>query len=294
MHTIDFSTSPLFPSDYICLDLEALHKKNTPVIKISERSLTDEKGKIRGVYFLLEVDCLALMQKQNIELADIPAILAALNSFLAPAGVDMNDFSVCRIDFCKNVVMSDELKRNALFDCLNMMPRNLFHLHKTETFKHGLYLHNKSRVMQVYDKNVERDEKWKGVAFFEWNVVRLEVQVKTGAIKRTKCSRDFSTWVNLGVEEFQIRRYLDKLPHADFRSLPEAEKHIDASSFSSTMKARLTAFIQKVADTDMDTAMSFQSRDTNKKYIRMLAEINVNPVTINPVWSLDFLEMPFK
>lgn len=296
MHTIDMATTIMEAYDSLYSDLSSFssrHKNSLAAITIEEKTLVyNGTAKKIGYYFLLHIDCLLLLCKRNVEASDIPTIRSRIDSFLAPACVCIDTFFICRIDYCKNIVVSSASERDALFACFNKLPGTINYLHQTDKFTHGVYWQNKSRVTMIYDKTVERKEKWKSVHPYEKDIVRLEYQIKTRAIKYADLPRSFSTWVNTDMEDWYMLFASRSFPHGDFWDMTNACSKIDKSTNTSAMKANLKRYLLDIAAADMDTANAGRSRDTVKKYIQILDSIEVNPVTIDSGWCINHIKNP--
>lgn len=296
MHTIDMATTILTRDDTLYSFLSAFcmcHKSTLPAITIEEKTLVlGGSAKKTAFYYLLHIDCLMLLAKRNVESCDIPDIRFRIDTFLAPACVSVDDFHITRIDYCKNISVSDEAERNALFACLNRLPGTQNYQHQTDKFSHGVYWHNKSRVTMVYDKTVERGEKHKAIRLYEKGVVRLEYQVKARALKYADLPRNYSTWVSVEMEDWYLLYASRAFPCGDFWDIDTAVSKIDASRNTPAMKANLRNYIYEIAATDMDTANAGISRDTAKKYIQMLDDIEVNPITIDSCRRISHIKNP--
>lgn len=297
MHTIDMATTILESFNSLYYDLSALcksRKGHIAAITIEEKTVIFHGSAHKtGYYFLLHIDCLQLLAKRDVDATDIPIIRNRVDAFLSPARVCIDTFFITRIDYCKNIVVSSEKQRNALFECVNKLPGAINYQRQSDKFSHGVYWHNQSRVTMLYDKQVERKEKCKSVHLYEKDIVRMECQVKTRAIKYTGLPRTFSTWVTIEMEEWYLLYTLKPFPAGDFWDVDTALDIINVSTYSPALKANLKQYLLDVESTDMEMTNESRSRDTVKKYICLLDAINVNPVTISRAYKISHISNPF-
>jgi len=192
MHTFQLSSKTYHcdEAEYCTLlELAIQGTERDPIYVIMEFS--DYKRQLRDTqqskwaYFVVTVDCLAILQKVNVETkADIKKIKDAVNKFLFSTGTSIDNYKVCRVDFCHNVVIDDNKQRQCLFEMLNKMridtnylrpPRNQAKM--TTSYQMGVLRYNSCRSFQYYDKNRERIVNGANIMPYELNVLREEYQL---------------------------------------------------------------------------------------------------------------------
>lgn len=316
MHTVAFNSeiiviNQLKHSRYS--DLPKLWRPNQSSFPIRVYYRTFSRHGTKLVYFKLHVDCLMLLKKVNVEGKDILFIKDACNNFLRQAALTIDDFHIVRIDYCKNIQMVNEQKRNILFQTLHQCKTQCDYLSGI-SYDHGIYWFNRSRALQIYDKEAERREKRKSIRSYEKDVIRVELQLKSRYIKdaanklakslgrKTKNMgnpyRTFDFWVSVIREKKHLEVLEKHIPHGDFYSVEGANKIIDLSNNTELMKRKLKTFLLTIQTNGLDIAAKKHSGNTINKYISILStEMNICPFTIPESLSkstgIDFVANPF-
>ena len=276
------------------------------------KKLCDYKRQLRDTqqsewsYFIVTVDCLAILQKVNVETkADIEEIKDEVNKYLFSTGTSVDDYKVCRVDYCHNIVIDDDKQRQCLFELLNKMRIDTNYLRPptnqakmTTDYPMGVLRYNSCRSFQYYDKNSERINNGAIIMPYEKNVLREEYQMMCYSImyqrKRLKLPDTFDFWLDLDTENYFLVEARKILPKADFWSLDKAIEIINSSDYKPTMKAKLIDYIVEVSKAKRMYKMSpnHPNSQTLKRYVDRLVAINVNPVTIDKKWGFEHIETP--
>lgn len=255
--------------------------------------------------FIINVDCLRLLESQNKPTINITChnqielIIDSINVFLQPAKLYIDDLIICRMDFCWNFKIEDKIERELLFKLFKKMPMNCNYLKETGPYDMGEYKKNKSRCIQIYDKNSERYSKGECIKDYEKDVIRVEMQLKNEALKYFKSTKNtplsIEYWLNIETEREYLKKLKNVFPCADFHSLKDAKKIVMGSELDNAMKRKLIAYLLAVARAkNMDTAKTQQKPQTNKKYIDKLVSMGINPVTIPAAYRIDYLKNPLS
>ncbi len=247
-------------------------------------------------FFKLNVDCLKLLKKQNIEKADYPTIIETIDKFLAGWHLRLEDFNVHRFDACVNFNIADANEMDCFFSLLRFLPDTLYHVHRERRFETSDCHKNKSRTFLIYGKEAERLAKNKPIMPYEKDVIRFEVQLKKDAVsyyryKRGK-SRSLDSWANPDWERARLLEFNKILPPADFWSFEKAVERIHNSSFKPSLQKKLIAYLGQIAAKGSLDVSIGKSGKTTATYKKHLVSLNINPITIDPAWGIDYLKNP--
>ena len=199
--------------------------------------------------------------------------------------------------------IEDEKVRQTLFDALQKCPTKAIYTVRGVNYATSIYSRSKSKVVNVYDKTAEREAKYRSTGSrmalpqsYEQDIVRMELQVKTEHLKymaRRGFARTVTNWINVDTEA----RYLEKLygmfPKGDFFTLEQAESLIVSSKYSKTIKNNLIKFIRIIVKSNMDVAKTTLSYNTYRRYLNLLGDLGINPITIPDDCGLQYIKSPF-
>lgn len=285
-----------------------------------------EDGSFRGLVLRVFVDCLDFCDSDELDDFHMMIIKDKLSYILEPLAIKINDLKIESIDYCKNVVIEDPGHRQLLMELWgktfkqfnganrifkkNRKPsmKSLKKSKKSKKTKEAsrtantLYWDCGNRFnAQLYDKEAERKDKGKPIRSYERGVIRLEYQIRAEHIKyqaRNGRLRDFDTWTN---EDLRAR-YLSETERlffkGDFYSLPRAQtklkKAVQKGVITQVLADNIYQFMVDISRSDIDYAVGKCSPTTAKKYIKILSDIDVNPIPIPKNKEIAFLENPFR
>ena len=150
--------------------------------------------------------------------------------------------------------------------------------------KPTVYYLSKSRHAQFYRKDLERMAKGLPVRDVEINLCRQEVQCHTARIKYMKREyglvRDWENWVTPQMETEYLTTAEPVFLSGDFYVMDGAIDIIQTSGLTPCHKKRLIEMLAIIQTGTMDALKDYASRNTIKKYLAMLKDLNVNPLTI--------------
>lgn len=164
----------------------------------------------------------------------------------------------------------------------------------------SFYLFNKSVGINFYDKedqllkkNFNRD----GVE----DLLRLEIQCNKPKTNSIKYKKGFGTsyvksFLQADLSEEYINIYYDKtIGSGDYYKLSKAIQMIEESNYTKTMKDKLVEVLRAInrhRSIWKAREKSKYSRNSFNKYLNMIRELNINPVTIPNEMEVDFLKNP--
>ena len=296
MHTVDLTSITFMKNTTLFQRMEKLQPEGeNGAITFNLRTMKIPQGinvpPSLYYYGIITIDCLALLKKQNVETPqDISSIKQAVTQFLSGAGLSLSDFKISRIDYCINYYIYDPSIRSLYFSLLNKANDKIHYVNRDCKYSSGSYHQNGSRVLNIYDKTEERKSKHKRIMPWEKDILRVEHQMKTGAIKATKLPRSFDDWMNLDLERKNLQYCSKIIDDGDYWRTDIAEAMINRSSYSDLYKERLKRFIHDIAATDLSTVSSSMNHCTIATYKKKLNDLNINPVTIDINSSVKHLE----
>ncbi len=151
------------------------------------------------------------------------------------------------------------------------------------------------KIGQTNINSYSRFDKCKNVKY--WNIWRIEVQVKKAKLRknliRYGIERTLENYWN--IDNFN-ENYFDFLQDyfflGDYYRLDLAKELIRKSPYSKTVKVNLCKFVTKINKVGMTCTKEKYNYNyvTMKKYIDLLNNIGVNPVTINNDSDVTFME----
>ena len=264
---------------------------------------TTDDGDVLSLLCSVKVDALKYFQIENTTASHIQTLLCHLDKLLSYGGFTLADMTVSRVDYCYNCRIEDEKVRQTLFDALQKCPTKAIYTVRGVNYATSIYSRSKSKVVNVYDKTAEREAKYRSNGSrmalpqsYEQDIVRMELQVKTEHLKymaRRGFARTVTNWINVDTEA----RYLEKLygmfPKGDFFTLEQAESLIVSSKYSKTIKNKLIKFIRIIAKSNMDVAKTKLSYNTYRRYLNLLGDLGINPITIPDDCGLQYIKSPF-
>ena len=232
----------------------------------------------------------------------IAYLRSVVDGWLAHAGLLLEDFTLSRIDYDYNFYMSTE-EFEVLVATMQRLSERIMRMDKWDRAEQPtVYYLNKSRHAQLYSKEEELKAKGFPINEKEIGLCRQEVQCHARRIKymkrEYKLARNWETWVNPKMESEYLLTAEPVFRAGDFYSLDAATAIIQGSSFSNCHKKRMEEMLIFIQNGTMDALKDFASRNTVKKYLSMLHELNVNPLTIpvnpkvNPT-GITYIENPF-
>lgn len=304
MHTIEISkilqlSNPKASKVFAWIPTVAYHPylavNLNPVFK------APDTGRVMIYQLLIHIDCLKIVYKENIEQPDIPIIKQTVEDFLVGSGLSLDEFTVARIDYCYNAVVSDE-ERKWLLPELQKLPHRRDYQERVHDYKTSVYYQSKSRVTQFYDKEAERFHKGKLCEDYEVSVLRLEAQIKHEHIKYKKrrkknwISNRWDDWVSWDMQRTYLVRSLNNVIYTgDYHTLDSASAIIRQHILRPSKQNNLIGFLQEIHEYGWDKASVKRCYNTNRCYAKKLTEMNINPILLpdnSPFQTIKNLFLP--
>ena len=217
-----------------------------------------------------------------------------------------------RIEYCVDNKMAEQEKK-LYMSLLRKHPSRYKHMKKNSLYPTTLYLQTKKRSnnLVIYDKEQERldDGDTEGAKKYK-GVLRMELQIKKYKFKRNLKQKGIERaldnyWDKDMMEEMYFEFLRPYLYYGDYYRIDIAKKMIKASDYKESYKDKLIEFITQVNAHGISAVNSQYvveasaynipvanrrgrpkiikkyAPNTIKKYIGMLGDIGLNPITIN-------------
>ena len=237
----------------------------------------------------LQTHTFTILKKIDVTENDVTEYLNTLERIIKEI-VNLDDIklTLTRCDYCIDLKIPSEEELNEIFILLNKHCTKFRYIESRQQYENGIYLvrPKSSMCINIYNKYEQLLNVYGTEDVNFKNVVRMELQLKNSKLKRLykrdELERNILTYWNRETMEKQYFNYLqDYLYKGDYYKLSKAISLILASPYSNTVKKGLINFIKVVNLHGMTKASSTCSYNTIKKYIRLLDQIKVNPITID-------------
>ncbi|NBI06110.1 phage/plasmid replication domain-containing protein [Senegalia massiliensis] len=270
----------------------------------------------------INVDFILLLGKEDIKEQDFKEINTILNSYLFNIFEDnKKDLLLNRIDYRMDVKIPNENEREVLMKLYKKTIEKYRFQRKYDQYNSTIYYNSKSTQATVYDKTKERNFKNKKVEVFEENVLRFEVRLQNKHLNYRKNKYNIDKKLENYFEEGLYKKYMNMylepiLYRGNYYKIYQAKKIIYASKLKYKDKEFLQEFLTDISKSGITGAkeLKINSRNNNdksekkvvyekQKYskykftkgIRLLEELNINPILIPKNWkSNSFINNPFK
>jgi hypothetical protein len=265
----------------------------------------DENGAVLTYIFCLNVDILQVYQVCNTTDHHYADMADILNDLLAPCGFRLDDFAVCRVEYCHNIVVADADDRVLAFQLVQAVPTRAMYTRRESSYSTSVYAKSKSRIINAYDKDQERKYKARKRTDpnflprpYERDVIRMEVQVKKEHIRykrRNGLASTYANWINAAMEQAYLKQLYKMIPPGDFLSKSAAIAKINGdTTIGSGLRKNLVGYINIIAHgNNMDAALKKYSYNTAHRYLEYCSSKGFSPITIPDDRGIDFLPSPF-
>ena len=270
---------------------------NHAAISPSLYPAVDPVGAVMGWMLTVHIDCLRLLQKVNLTQYDLKVITDAVNRFLSGIGLSVEDMQVSRIDYCVNAVVP-ERQRAVLLKVFQKALRQTFYVKRGQKYIQSVYYKSKSKVVQIYDKTAECRAKGRIPKWYEKDVLRFEVQIKTNHLKykrRRGVDRSWTAWISWDTRTHYLA---DALGHTiyegDYYTLDRAYTRLKHCGIQGVLLDQLRAFMRSISKgRHVEKVFETMSRNTAKRYCNILRRAGVSPIPIPRREKISYLQNPF-
>ena len=263
--------------------------------------------KYKGIHFnyyllhrvlTLSTHTYAVLGRNNVKENDIIEYLNNIETIIKEVvNIDKIDLRLTRCDYCIDLKVSSEEELKEIFILLNKHHKKFKYIVAKQDYLNSIYLCKPkgSIGINIYDKfsQILNDYNYEDENFR--NVIRVELQLKKWQIRKLYKKQDIARnikkyWCRETMEQQYFDYLKDYLYLGDYYKLSKAKEIILSSSYSKTIKQGLIKFIVDVNIYGMTPTSKRFSYNTSKKYIQLLNNLKVNPITINDDCNIDMIE----
>jgi len=239
-----------------------------------------------------------VLGRSNVKEDDIIEYLNNIETIIKEiVNIDKIDLRLTRCDYCIDLRVSSREELKEIFILLNKHHKKFKYIVAKQDYLNSIYLCKPkgSIGINIYDKfsQILNEDNYEDENFR--NVIRIELQLKKWKIRRLYKKQDIARnikkyWCRKTMEQQYFDYLKDYLYLGDYYKLSKAKEIILSSSYSKTIKQGLIKFIVDVNIYGMTPTSKRFSYNTSKKYIQLLNDLKVNPITINDDCNIDMIE----
>ena len=184
-----------------------------------------------------------------------------------------------------------------IFVLLNKHHKRFKYIESKQDYPNSIYLCKPrgSIGINIYDKfsQILNEYNYEDDNFR--NVIRIELQLKKNKIQRLYKKQDIARdikkyWCRKTMEQQYFDYLKDYLYIGDYYKLSKAKRIIFSSSYSETIKNNLIKFVTEINCIGITLASKNYSYNTSKKYIHLLNNLKLNPITIDNDCKIEKIE----
>lgn len=239
-----------------------------------------------------------VLRRNNVKENDIIEYLNNLETIIKEViNIDEINLKLTRCDYNIDLKVSSQEELKEIFILLNKHHKKFKYIESKQDYFNSVYLCKPkgSIGINIYDKFAQilneynyEDENYR-------NVIRIELQLKKWKIRRLYKKQDLARDIKkYWCRETMEQQYFDYLKEylyvGDYYKLSKAKEIILSSSYSKTIKKGLITFITRINYCGITPTSKNYSYNTSKKYIQLLNELRINPITINDNCNIDMIE----
>lgn len=276
-------------------------------VKVEIKNIKTKLGDSWGLYVF--VDVIKLLGRAVIKETDRDKVIEDINEIIYSIFSYTPQLLLRRIDFRFDAVICDEKKRNLLIKLYNKCENKKGYMEKVEVYNRetrrsnkysSLRYKNKSKVCNIYDKEMERVAKYKSIMNYEKDVLRFEAQVKLRHIKYMKSHYNVEDslevyFSNALYNVFMSKIVIKAIGISDYYNEYYARKIINSSKLKNKEKEELKEFIKTInGKNKFSDGKKLYSSYKYKKFIGQLENLNINPILIPKNSGYSKIENPIR
>lgn len=265
-----------------------------------------EKELFRKLF--LHIDCIKLLGRSEISINDLEFIEEVIYNIKKDLFLYNKKIKLSRIDYRKDVYVENLNKRKVLFNIYNKYLNKISYMNKVDVYNKynrtpnsnfSLRYENKSKSLNIYDKEEERKARNQPVMDYEKNIIRYEAQVNASKIKylnkKYGIEATLKDYFNKEMYNICMLDCVIKVVYKeDYYNQYHAFKIIDNSKYSSTNKKNMKEFMLTVANKRSLDAGKKKYKNKYRNILKNLKELNVNPILIPKNTLITHIENPIK
>ncbi len=281
------------------------HGFNTVILK---KIKLDRKYKYDYLYISIILNPIKLINKSGVEVVKEDDLELVFKGFekvknkIFKGLPSLEYWNINRIDYAVNIYTEHVKEYIKLFQRSDK-PSGFKELyckksHRSKQLDGSFYLYNKSVAINFYDKEAELMTKNFNI-YGARNILRLEVQCNKSKINNIRYKKEFDinyvkNYLNMYLSKECIKSYYYKtIGLGDYYKLSKAINMINDSGYTNIIKGKL---IQVLKEVNLHRSIysarekSNYSKKSFNKYLKMIRDLDINPVTIPNNWKINMLE----
>lgn len=241
------------------------------------------------------IDCIKLLDRSEIVEDDVIVIESKINNIIYNILGLKKSLYLSRIDYRFDYLVANKKEREILFINYNKYLVKTSYMNKVDVFNKftkesnaafSVRYDNSSKAFNLYDKAEERKARGKEIKEYEKDVIRFEAQVRVRHIRYMKNQYNIQPKLTEYFTKEMYNKYMTEIVgktifYGDYYNKYHAFKKIDASSYNEKEKLHLKSFLDRVAKSrQLSVVKEELSYYMYKKVLKMLFDLNINPVLI--------------
>lgn len=280
---------------------------NTEGVMMTLKNECDGNKGIDRIYIL--VDCIKLLARAEIVEDDVIIIQSKINNLLYSVLRINKSLYLSRIDYRFDYLVADKHERELLFINYNKYLEKTSYMKKVDVFNKfskesnaafSVRYDNSSKAFNLYDKAEERKARGREIEEYEKDIIRFEAQVRIRHIRYMKKQYNIEPKLTEYFTKEMYNKYMSEIVgktifYGDYYNKYHAFKKIDASSYTEKEKLQLKSFLNRVAiSRKLSIAKEELSYYMYKKILKMLFDLNINPVLIPKNYLITYIANPIN
>lgn len=273
-------------------------------------TLKNEYDGIKGVDRIhIFIDCINLLDRAEIVEDDVIIIQSKIKNLIYSILGINKSFYLYRIDYRFDYLVVDKTEREILFINYNKYLRKTSYMKKVDVFNRfskesnaafSVRYDNSSKAFNLYDKAEERKARGRKIEEYEKDIIRFEAQVRIRHIRYMKKQYNIEPKLTEYFTKEMYNKYMSEIVgkiifYGDYYNKYHAFKKIDASSYTEKEKLQLKSFLNRVAiSRKLSIAKEELSYYMYKKILKMLFDLNINPVLIPKNYLITYIANPIN
>lgn len=259
---------------------------------------TNITNKFGTWYLFTTIDVVQLLRRGNILENDLSTIQTALDAYLYfVLGENDKEFTLCRIDYRFDVVITDAAERQVLLDLIKKSIDRFGYKVKKNIYDTTLYYNSKSIVICIYDKETERQDKCEEIKEYEKDVLRVEVRLLNRHLnymkRRYGLNKKMDNYFNHDYwQKYMANNILPIFHTGNFYTKSEAFKVIKRSGLKEREKTMVRKFLTDVMKFGFDGVKLLKRRKPGckmkpayspyviKENIKRLGSLEIHPLIV--------------
>lgn len=257
-------------------------------------------------WLFMFIDTIEFLGSPIISDKDLSSLEDKIMLIFKTLGIDSCEPMLKRIDFRLDIKLSDE-DRRLYFRLLEKTQTKRGWLCKINANlykKSSVYYKSKSRTsssvkLNIYDKEQERKDTGNTPSEYEEDVVRVEVQVENRHLRYQNSINGIPKKIENYLSAEVMRRYFKKyilpiLHIGNYYDIGSATNIINKNISKTQDKEGLREFLVCISKQNIDSAKGIYSEYLFRKYMKILAELEINPILIPKNCNRKFFENPLN